>query len=257
MKTLLSSLFLAVAAHASMAAIQTKVIEYKQGDAVLEGVLTYDDSISGKRPGILVVHQWKGLSDYEKKRSEMLAKLGYNVFALDIYGKGVRPAAPADAGKEASKYKGNRPLLRERALAGLDVLKKDERTDATKVAAIGYCFGGTTVIELARAGADVAGVVSFHGSIDSPTPADGAKIKAKILVCHGDVDPFVPQKDIDAFNTEMREHKVDCQLISYPGAVHSFTDWTATATTGGARYQEAADKRSWEHMKSFFAELFK
>ncbi len=257
MKMLLTALILAVAIRGSMAAIQTKVIEYRQGDTVLEGVLTYDDSISGKRPGVLVVHQWKGLSDYEKKRSEMLAKLGYNVFALDIYGKGIRPAAPADAGKEAGKYKGNRPLLRERALAGLEVLKKDEHTDTSKVAAIGYCFGGTTVIEMARAGANVAGVVSFHGGLDSPTPDDGAKIKAKVLICHGDVDPFVPQKDIDAFNAEMRAHKVDCQFISYPGAVHSFTDWGATGAMAGAQYQEAADKRSWEHMKAFFAELFK
>ncbi len=257
MKTLLSALILALAAQASLAAVQTKVVEYKQGEAVLEGLMTYDDSFSGKRPGILVVHQWKGLSDYEKTRSEMLAKLGYNVFALDIYGKGIRPSAPADAGKEAGKYKGDRALLRARALAGLEVLKKDERTDAGKVAAIGYCFGGTTVIELARAGADVAGVVSFHGGLDSPTPADGAKIKARILVCHGDVDPFVPQKDIDAFNAEMREHKVDAQFIAYPGAVHSFTDWNATGAMAGAQYQEKADKRSWEHMKTFFAELFR
>ena len=141
---------------AAQAQIKTEVIEYKQGNAVLEGLLTYDSSLSGKRPGVLVIHQWKGLSDYEKKRSEMLAKLGYVVFAVDIYGKGIRPNNPADAAAMSAKYKNDRGLLRERAQAGLQVLKQNSLTDARRVAAIGYCFGGTTALELARSGAELA-----------------------------------------------------------------------------------------------------
>jgi dienelactone hydrolase len=205
----------------------------------------------------LIVHQWKGLGDYEKKRAEMLARLGYNVFAVDIYGKGIRPTTPQTASAEAAKYKENRALLRDRVRAGLDVLKQHELTDPRRVAAIGYCFGGTTVLELARSGADLAGVVSFHGGLGSPTPADASQIKAKILVLHGADDPFVPAAEVAAFEDEMRRGNVDWQLVAYGGAVHSFTDWNAGSdNSAGAAYNERADARSWEAMKQFFAELF-
>ena len=239
------------------AELHTEAVEYKDGDTVLEGYLAYDDALAtGKRPGILIVHQWMGLGDYEKKRAEMLAKLGYVVFAADIYGKGVRPADFKSAGAEATKYKTNRPLLRQRVNAGLEVLKKNERTDSAKVGAIGYCFGGTTVVELARSGADLAGVVSFHGGLDSPTPADGKNIKCKVLACHGADDPFVPAADLAAFEAEMRDAQVDWRLIKYGGAVHSFTDWGATGVLKGAAYNERADKHSWADMKNFFNEIF-
>ena len=257
MKRILCLIGLCATLSVAQAEIKTKAVEYKQGDVTLEGWHAYDDALSGKRPAVLIIHQWKGLSDYEKKRAEMLAKLGYNVFALDIYGKGVRPSSPQTAGAEAGKYKGNRALLRQRSLAGLDVLKTNEFTDPKRVAAIGYCFGGTSVIELARAGADVAGVVSFHGGLDSPAPADGKNIKTRVLICHGADDPFVPQKDIEAFDAEMKNNQVDLQFIAYSGAVHSFTDWNADGSMQGAKYNEKADKRSWEHMKAFFAEIFK
>jgi len=146
----------------------SKSVEYRQGDTILEGYSVHDDAVRGKRPGVLIVHQWKGLGDYEKKRAGMLAKLGFNVFAVDIYGKGIRPATPQDASAEAAKYKNDRALLRARVRAGLDVLTGHELTDAGRVAAIGYCFGGTTVLELARSGADLAGVVSFHGGLEQP-----------------------------------------------------------------------------------------
>ena len=175
-------------------------------------------------PAVLIVHQWKGLTDYEKKRAEMLAKLGYNAFALDIYGKGIRPKSSQEAGAQAGKYKNDRALLRARAQAGLAVLQKQELTDPKRVAAIGYCFGGTTVIELARSGADIAGVVSFHGGLDSPHPEDGRNIKCKVLALQGADDPFVPAKDLAAFEDEMRQAKVDWELVKYGGAVHSFTD---------------------------------
>jgi len=257
MKKTISTLLVLMVAWAARAAIQTQTIEYKQGEATLEGVLVYDDAVKTKRPGVLIVHQWKGVTDNEKKRAAMLAGLGYVAFCADIYGKGIRPPTPTEAGAEAGKYKSDRALLRARVNAGLAVLRKNEFVDASRIAAIGYCFGGTTVIELARSGADIAGVVSFHGGLDSPTPADGKNIKCKVLACHGADDPFVAAKDLAAFENEMRDGGADWQLVQYGGAVHSFTDWNADGSMKGAQYNEKADKRSWEVMKQFFGEIFK
>ncbi len=257
MKKLFCTLVTLAGILTTRAAIQTQTIEYHQGDATLEGVLVYDDAVKSKRPGVLIVHQWKGVSANEQKRAAMLAQLGYVAFCADIYGKGIRPQSPAEAGAQAGKYKSDRALLRARVNAGLAVLRKNEFLDASRIAAIGYCFGGTTVIELARSGAELAGVVSFHGGLDSPTPADGKNIKCKVLACHGADDPFVPAKDLAAFESEMRDSGVDWQLKQYGGAVHSFTDWNADGTMKGAQYNERADKRSWEDMKQFFGEIFK
>ena len=257
MRTHLSA-FVMIAALSAHSEIVSKPVEYKQGDTVLEGVSVYDDAIQGKRPAVLVVHQWKGLGDYEKKRAEMLARLGYNVFAADIYGKGIRPQTPQAAGAEAGKYKNDRTLLRARVRAGLDVLMSHELTGPKRIAAIGYCFGGTTVLELARSGAEIAGVVSFHGGLGSPTPGDARNIKARVLVLHGADDPNVPPKEVAGFEDEMRQGGVDWQLVAYGGAVHSFTDWNAgNDNSKGAAYNERADRRSWEAMQQFFAELFK
>jgi len=252
---LLLLLFLAMNARSE---IVSKTIEYKQGDTVLEGLSVYDDALQGKRPAVLVVHQWKGLGDYEKKRAEMLARLGYNVFAADIYGKGIRPQTVQAATAEAGKYKTDRALLRARVNTALEVLRSHELTDPRRMAAIGYCFGGTTILELARSGADIAGVVSFHGGLSSPTPGDAKNIKANVLVLHGADDPNVPPKEVAAFEDEMRNGVVDWQLVAYGGAVHSFTDWNAgDDNSKGAAYNKRADQRSWEAMKQFFAELFK
>jgi len=240
------------------AAIHTETIEYKQGATSLEGFVVYDDAIKSARPGVLVVHQWMGLTDYERKRAEMLAQLGYVAFCADIYGKGVRPQNTREAGVLAGKYKGNRELLRARVNAGLDALRQQPLVDTKHLAAIGYCFGGTTVLELARSGADIAGVVSFHGGLDAPNPDDGKNIKCKVLVCHGADDPFSSPQDIAALENEMRKGGVDWQLIKYGGAVHSFTQPMAgNDNSKGAAYNERADKRSWEAMKQFFAEIFK
>ena len=240
------------------AAIQTKTIEYKQGDTTLEGVLVWDDAVQGQRPGVLVVHQWMGLTDYEKHRAEMLAQLGYIAFCADIYGKGVRPQNTAEAGTQAGKYKSDRQLLRARVNAALTVLQTREFVDPKRIAAIGYCFGGTTVLELARSGANIAGVVSFHGGLDAPNPDDGKNIKCKVLICHGADDPFSSPQDIAALESEMRKGGVDWQLIKYGGAVHSFTQPMAgNDNSKGAAYNEKADKRSWAAMKEFFAEIFK
>lgn len=258
MKEILISVALLAGALSLSAAIQTKTIEYKQGDTTLEGVLIYDDAVKTPRPGVLIVHQWMGVTDYEQARAKQLAELGYLAFCADIYGKGVRPKDMKEAGAEATKYKKDRALLRARVNAGLAELKQSELVDTKRVAAIGYCFGGTTVIELARSGADVAGVVSFHGGLDSPTPADGKNIKCEVLVCHGADDPFVKPEELAAFETEMRDAKVDWRLNKYGGAVHSFTQPMAgNDNSKGAAYNEKADKRSWQDMKDFFAEVLK
>ena len=249
-------ILLLLAVVTARAEIVSKPVEYKEGSTTLEGWWVHDDAVQGKRPSVLIVHQWKGLGDYEKKRAEMLAKLGYNVFAVDIYGKGIRPGNPKDAAAEAGKYKGDRALLRARVNAGLEQLKKLAPTDPKRIAAIGYCFGGTTALELARSGADVAGVVSFHGGLGPAAP--GKPIKAKVLALHGADDPFVPPDEVKAFEDEMRKAGVDWQLVAYGNSVHSFTDWNAgNDNSKGSAYNENADKRSWEAMKQFFVEVLK
>lgn len=251
----LIALFTLISAMAGAAVVE-KPLEYKAGDVVCEGWQAYDDAVRGKRPSVLIVHQWTGVSDNEKMRAKMLAELGYNVLVADVYGKGIRPVPP-EASKEAGKYKSNRPLLRDRVNAALGVLSKDARTDTAKIACIGYCFGGTAAIELGRSGAPIKGIVSFHGSLDSPNPADGKNIKAKVLALHGADDPFVAAKDLAAFEQEMKDCGVDYKLVQYPGAVHSFTQISAGHDNSkGSAYNEAADKASWEEMKAFFGRIF-
>lgn len=238
------------------AALKTEMVEYKQGSAALEGYLAYDDSFKGKRPGILVVHEWKGLNAYVKKRADMLAQLGYIALAADIYGKGIRPETIADASALAGKYKSDRALLRNRVKAALDVLQAYPDVDSSQLAAIGYCFGGTTVLELARSGADIKGVVSFHGGLSSPNPKDANNIKARVLVLHGEADPFVKADEVEGFEREMKDAKVDYRLIKYPGAMHGFTNPDNKNVPPGLLYNEAADKASWDEMQKFFKEIF-
>ncbi len=240
------------------AAVRTDVVEYKLGDQVFEGYLAYDDWSRTRKPGVLLIHEWMGLGPYEKRRAEELAAMGYIVLAADIYGKGFRPRNAEEAKRTSGIYRNDRQLLRARALAGLNVLKRQPFADPARIAAIGYCFGGTTVLELARAGADVKGVVSFHGGLDSPNPMDGKNIKAKVLVLHGADDPLVPQDQILAFQEEMRKGGVDWQMVYYGGAVHRFTAKEAGDNPStGLAYNEKADRRSWEDMKQFFSEIFR
>ena len=244
-------------ASTGQAKLISKNIEYRDGDAVMEGYLVYDDAKQGKRPGVLVVHEWMGLGPYAVKRADQLAELGYIAFAADIYGKGIRPKDTAEAGQFAGKYKADRALLRSRVNAAFTVLKNQELTDPVKTAAIGYCFGGTTVLELARSGTELSGVVSFHGGLDTPAPQDGKNIKGKVLALHGADDPFVKAQDVAAFQDEMRNAGVDWYFVSYGNAVHSFTNPDAgNDPKKGAAYNEKADKRSWKAMKSFFKEIF-
>jgi dienelactone hydrolase len=237
------------AAVSAFAEIKTKTVLYHDGSTDLEGFVAYDDSKKGARPGVLVVHDWTGLQDYAQSRAKQLAELGYVAFAADIYGKGVRPTDTKECAVQAGTYKNDLPLLRRRVLLGLDQLKKQPGVDTTKLAAIGYCFGGTCVLELARNGTDVAGVVSFHGGLSTTMPAKPGTVKARILVCHGGADSFV-NKEVPAFKEEMKKAKATMEFITYEGAQHGFTK-------SGPAYQEKADKESWAAMKKFFAEIFK
>lgn len=238
-------------------AITASTVEYKAGDVACEGLFARDPEAKGKVPGVLVVHDWMGVGPFVKDKVQQLAAMGYAAFAADVYGKGVRPANPAEAGQQAGKYKGDRALLRSRVRAALDTLVAAEGVDPARIVVMGYCFGGTAAIELARSGAPVAGVVSFHGGLDSPTPADGKNIQGKVLALHGADDPFVQPKDVAAFEDELRQAKVDWQLIAYGGAVHAFTNPAAgNDNSKGAAYNAAADRRSWEAFKTFLTEVF-
>jgi dienelactone hydrolase len=262
MKTMTMTLLAVLATLAAIpfpasAKLVTRTVEYDQGGVALEGYLAFDDARQGPRPGVLVIHQWMGLSDNEKMRADMLAEMGYVAFAVDVYGKGVRPTNVSEASAQAGKYMSDRALYRARLAAGLAQLEQNPLVDPKRVAAIGYCFGGGGALELARSGADIAGVVSFHGVLNTPHPEDARNIKAKILVCHGAVDPHVGPEEVHAFLQEMEAAKVDYQLIMYAGAVHAFTQKSAgDDPSKGVAYNARADRRSWQHMKDFFAEIF-
>ncbi len=256
---LVASLAIVFSAHAK---IVTKPVSYEQAGTKLEGYLAYDDakvSTAKKAPGVLVVPEWWGLTDYPKHRAEQIAALGYVAFAVDMYGAGVTTTDPKKAGELAGQFYG-KPLMAERAQAGIEQLLASGLVDAGRVAAIGYCFGGSTVQALAFSGAALVGVVSFHGG-PVPVPADAAtKVKAKILICHGAIDPFVKKEDLDALLKGLDGAKLDYQFVSYAGAVHAFTnpdaDNIAKATGLPIAYNKAADLRSWGHMKTFLAEIF-
>jgi len=258
---LLAGLALCVAGVLS-AKIVTKPVAYEHAGVKLEGYLAYDDekAAPGKlAPGVLVLPEWWGLTDYPKKRAEQLAKAGYVAFAADMYGAGVTTGDPKKAGELASQFYG-KPLMAERARAGLDQLLATGLVDAGRVAAIGYCFGGAVAQVLAYSGAPLTGIVSFHGSLVPASAEAAAKNHAKFLICHGAVDPFIKAEEITAFTKAMEEGKFDYQFISYAGAVHAFSnpgaDKIAQATGLPIAYNAAADKRSWAHMRGFFNEIF-
>ena len=255
--SLVLSATLIAATSTAHAKLITKTVDYQQGGDTLQGYLAYDDEFSGKRPGVLIAHQWMGLTDYERQRAQMLAQVGYVAFALDVYGKNVRPKTREEAGKLAGQYKNNRPLWRNRARAAVITLRKQPNVDVNRLAIIGYCFGGGTALELARSGANLKGFVSFHGSLDTPTPADAKNIKGKVLILHGADDPFSPMKQVEDLMAEMKAAKVNYEVDLYGGAVHSFTEKDAgDDPSKGAAYNAQADARSWTRMKAFFAEIF-
>lgn len=238
----------------------TKEVTYSDGDINMKGYLAYDDSIKGKRPGIIVVHEWWGHNDYAKKRARMLAGLGYSAIALDMYGNGKNASHPKDAGMFAGEVKKNMAVAERRFMAAYKVLQKQKHVAKNKIGAIGYCFGGGIVLEMARRGVDLKGVVSFHGSLGTNDEAVKIKVKAKVLVLNGEADPFVKSTAIATFKNEMRAAKVDYQFISYPNAKHAFTNPGADAFGNKFKiplaYNEAADEQSWIEMKNFFKKLF-
>lgn len=230
-------------------------VDYKDGDVALEGYLAKPDK-DAVAPGILIVHQWGGLTDNEKMRADMLAKLGYVAFAVDIYGKGIRPTGN-ERGQYASKYKGDRALYRSRLKAGLEQIRKTPGVDGSKIVVIGYCFGGTGALELARSGADIVGAVSFHGGLDGGKPEEAKNIKCPILICNGADDPSVPPAQIQSFLDEMRAGNVDYSFINYGNAVHAFTQKEAgNDNSRGAAYNAEADRRSWIALQDFLREVF-
>lgn len=256
------STLLALGVAATLSAkLVTQPVAYEHAGVKLEGWLAYDDEKvppGAKAAGVLVIPEWWGLTEYPKGRAEQLAKMGYVAFAADMYGAGVVTDDPKRAGELASQFYG-KPLMAERAQAGLDQLLATGLVDAKRVAAIGYCFGGSTVQELAYTGAPLAGVVSFHGGLHAAPEGAAARTRARLLICHGAVDPFVSKEEVDGFLKSMNEGKFDYQFISYAGAVHAFTNPQADAI-GKAKgipiaYHAAADRRSWGHMKQFLQEV--
>jgi len=238
------------------AEIKTQTVEYKDGDATLKGFLAYDDAAQGKRPGVLVAPEWWGLTEYPKSRAQQLAKLGYVAFVADIYGDGFTTDDPKVAGQKAGEAK-EKGWLRSRGKLALEQLRNNEHVDAQNIAAIGYCFGGSTVLELARAGEEMKGVVSFHGALDTKQRAREGDITAKILVLHGAADPLVPPDQVKAFENEMKRARADYKIIPYEGAKHAFTNPDADKyNMPPIGYNKAADEKSWQDMQTFFNEIF-
>ena len=240
--------------------IEGRNVEYTAGGVTLKGYLVYDDKVQGKRPGVLVVHEWWGQNDYVRKRARMLAQQGYTALALDMYGEGRTAQHPDDAGKFASEVMKNFPVAKERFLAALEFLKKQPTVDPDRIAAIGYCFGGGVILNMARQGVDLRGVASFHGSLAVVKPSQPTLIKAAVRVYNGADDKFSTPEQIEALKKEMADQKVNFKFVNYPGAVHSFTNPEATEIGKKFKmpvaYNAKADKESWADMQHFLNGIF-
>lgn len=240
------------------AAVQTKVVKYNHGSQECVGFLAWDDAQDSKRPGVLVVHEWWGLNDYAKDRAKKLAELGYVAFCADMYGDGKVVDHPNDAGTMAKKVRDNVDDWRKRAQDALKTLAAQPQVDGSKLAAIGYCFGGSTCLQLAYTGADLKAVATFHAALPAPSAEEAKKIHPEILVCHGADDKFIPDDAIKAFRSKLDDAKVDYEFIAYPGAVHSFTVPDAGKhNVPGLQYQKAADEDSWKKMQELFKKTLK
>jgi len=241
--------------------VEGKDVQYSAEGVTLKGYLAYDKSIKGKRPAVLVVHEWWGLNDYARKRADMLAELGYAALAVDMYGEGKTASHPDDAGKFSSELMKNFDVAKARFMAAVEFLKGQPTVDPDRLAAIGYCFGGGVVLNMARQGVDLKGVASFHGGLAAVKPAAPGEVKAKILVLHGADDKFTTPEQIEAFKQEMKKAGADFRFIAYPGAIHSFTNPEAGELGKKFNlplaYNAEADKKSWEELKKFLAAIFK
>jgi dienelactone hydrolase len=236
-------------------------VEYRAGDTVLKGYLALNPALKGKRPAVLVVHEWWGHNEYARKRARMLAEQGYVALAVDMFGNGKTAQHPDDAGKFAAEVMKNKAAGEARFNAALDFVKQQPQVDTTRIAAIGYCFGGGVVLHMARQGADLKGVVSFHGSLATDAPAQPGTIKAKILVFTGDADKMIPPEQVAAFKEEMTRAAADFRTVEYPGVMHSFTNPDADAYAKKFNlplaYNRKADKDSWGQALKFLREIFK
>jgi dienelactone hydrolase len=261
MRRLLSFVVLGVFSFSAAAALKSEEIVYHVGDKEFTGYLAYDDAVKGKRPGVLVVHEWWGHNAYARKRADSLAELGYTAFALDMYGTGKVADHPDGAKSFMQAVVNNMPEAEKRFDAAKSILQAQPTVDAGHIAAIGYCFGGGIVLHMARVGDDLDGVVSFHGSLGTETPAEKGRVKARVLVFNGAADPFAPPEVVAAFEKEMQQAGVDYQVQSYPGVKHSFTnpqaDEFARRFDMPLAYDKHADQDSWQRTQVFFNELFK
>ena len=260
MLRMIAAVVLGMAIAPLQAAVVGNEVSYQAGDTVMKGYLAYDDAVTGKRPGILVVHEWWGHNTYARKRADMLAELGYTALAVDMYGDGRTADHPDNAGKFATAVRQDQDMMQARFNAARHYLNSNETVDPELNAAIGYCFGGSVVLSMARSGADLDGVVSFHGSLGGLPPISD-KVTAKVLVANGADDPFVGKDSIDIFKEDMEMAGVDFEFINYPGAKHSFT--SPEANIYGEKfglpleYNAEADKASWQKMQKFLDSIFK
>ena len=260
MKKFLLMMSLWCLANAAPAAVIGKEVSYQAGDTTLKGYVAYDDSFKGKRPAVLVVHEWWGHNEYARKRARMLAELGYTALAVDMYGDGKQAHHPDDAGKFATEVSKNMPMAKARFEAGMQVLRDQDTVDASEIAAIGYCFGGGVVLNMARMGEDLKGVASFHGSLGTDTPAQPGKIKARIVSFTGEADPMIGADKVAAFKAEMDNAGANYRIVTYPDAQHAFTNEEADELGKKFElplaYNEAADKDSWQQATVFLKEVF-
>jgi len=236
--------------------IQTRSVEYTHNGIILEGMLAYDDSSKGPRPGILISHAWGGRGEFECNKARALAELGYAGFALDLYGKGVLGTNPEENTRLMTPFLEDRSLLQSRLTLALETMQSQNEVDSSQCAAIGFCFGGLSVLDLARIGTDIKGVISFHGLFNPPGNTDGIQIKARVLALHGNEDPMVPVDAVTALENELTSAGADWQIHVYGNTMHAFTNPEANAPEMGLMYNETADRRSWQTMKNFLEELF-
>jgi dienelactone hydrolase len=260
MKAIITALLFFACVPLAQAVVVGKEVTYTSGDTRMKGYLAWDDAITGKRPGILVVHEWWGHNEYTRKRANMLAALGYTALAVDMYGDGKTASHPDDAGKFAAAVRSNMDEARARFQAAMETLASQETVNPEQLSAIGYCFGGGIVLEMARSGADLDLVASFHGSVATDKPVEKGQVKARLAVFTGAADPMVTAAQVEAFKAEMDNAGVDYLLVSYPGALHAFTNPAADqyAKQFGLplKYDAAADADSWNQLVELLQEVY-
>lgn len=236
-------------------AIQTRTVDYSHAGTPLEGFFAYDDRRAQPLPAVMISHAWRGRDEFVCDKARKLAGLGYAAFALDMYGKGILGTSLDENAALMQPFMDDRPLLQSRIAAGLEMLRRQPEVDSRRIAAMGFCFGGLCVLDLARTGADIRGVVSFHGLFIPPGNTEGTRIKAKVLALHGFDDPMAPPDQLAALGRELTEAGADWQIHAYGNTVHAFTNPVANDPAFGAVYDETADRRSWQSLQAFLAEV--